>query len=147
MRRGKYAVEVEIDAFYPTGDPSEPCLERATVRWLDEVARRAEKGASPISSPSARNFGPFPRDQIQWIVNSGSKIESKLVNLIVTAKGVSLASPPEVSSSLTLKEAPCPPRPKHSINTWSRAGLELPTAISEGSTHPRSGGRPGDSRP
>ena len=40
VRRGRYAVEV----VYPAGDPSEPCLEPATVRWLDEVARRAEKG-------------------------------------------------------------------------------------------------------
>ena len=44
MRRGRYAVEVEVEVVYPAGDPSEPCLEPATVRWLDEVARRAEKG-------------------------------------------------------------------------------------------------------
>ncbi len=44
VRRGRYAVEVEVDVVYPAGDPSEPCLEPATVRWLDEVARRAEKG-------------------------------------------------------------------------------------------------------
>ena len=42
VRTGRYAVEVEV--VYPTGDPSEACLEPATVRWLDEVARRAEKG-------------------------------------------------------------------------------------------------------
>lgn len=29
---------------YPAGDPSEPCLEPATVRWLDEIARHAENG-------------------------------------------------------------------------------------------------------
>jgi hypothetical protein len=29
---------------YPAGDPSEPCLEPAAVRWLDEVARHAAKG-------------------------------------------------------------------------------------------------------
>ena len=39
VRRGKYAVEVEVDVVYPAGDPSEPCLEPATVRWLDEIAR------------------------------------------------------------------------------------------------------------
>jgi hypothetical protein len=44
VRRGRYAVEVEVDVLYPAGDPSEPCLEPATVRWLDEVARRAEHG-------------------------------------------------------------------------------------------------------
>ena len=44
VRRGRYAVEVEVEVVYPAGDPSEPCLEPATVRWLDEVARRAEKG-------------------------------------------------------------------------------------------------------
>ena len=44
VRRGRYAVEVEVDVVYPAGDPSEPCLEPATVRWLDEVARRAERG-------------------------------------------------------------------------------------------------------
>jgi hypothetical protein len=43
VRRGRYAVEVEVDVVYPAGDPSEPCLEPATVRWLDEIARRAEK--------------------------------------------------------------------------------------------------------
>src|SRR5215470_11887111 len=44
VRRGRYAVEVEVEVVYPSGDPSEPCLEPDTVRWLDEVARRAEKG-------------------------------------------------------------------------------------------------------
>jgi hypothetical protein len=44
VRRGRYAVAVEVDVVYPAGDPSEPCLEPATVRWLDEVARRAEQG-------------------------------------------------------------------------------------------------------
>lgn len=44
VRRGQYAVEVEIEVVYPEDDPSEPCLEPATVRWLDEVARKAEEG-------------------------------------------------------------------------------------------------------
>jgi hypothetical protein len=42
VQRGRYAVEVEVEVVYPADDPSEPCLEPATVRWLDEVARRAE---------------------------------------------------------------------------------------------------------
>ena len=44
VHRGKYAVEVEVEVVYPAGDPSEPCLEPATVRWLDEIARRAKNG-------------------------------------------------------------------------------------------------------
>ena len=34
VQRGRYAVEVEVEVVYPAGDPSEPCLEPATVRWL-----------------------------------------------------------------------------------------------------------------
>lgn len=44
VQRGQYAVEVEVEVVYPADDPSEPCLEPATIRWLDEVARRAERG-------------------------------------------------------------------------------------------------------
>jgi hypothetical protein len=44
VRHGRYAVDVEGDVVYPAGVPFEPCLEPATVRWLDEIARRAEKG-------------------------------------------------------------------------------------------------------
>jgi hypothetical protein len=44
VQRGQYAVELEVEVVYPADDPSEPCLEPATVRWLDEVARRAESG-------------------------------------------------------------------------------------------------------
>jgi hypothetical protein len=44
VQRGQFAVEVEVEVVYPDADPSEPCLEPATVRWLDEVARRAEQG-------------------------------------------------------------------------------------------------------
>jgi hypothetical protein len=42
VQRGDLAVEVEV--VYPPDDPSEPCLEPATVRLLDEIARRAERG-------------------------------------------------------------------------------------------------------
>jgi hypothetical protein len=41
---GRYAIEVDVEVVYPSDDPSEPCLEPATVRMLDEVARRAEQG-------------------------------------------------------------------------------------------------------
>lgn len=44
VQRGRYAVEVEVEVIYPADDPSEACLEPATVRWLDEIARRAEQG-------------------------------------------------------------------------------------------------------
>ena len=44
VQRGRYAVEVEVEVVYPPEDPSEPCLEPKTVRLLDEIARRAEKG-------------------------------------------------------------------------------------------------------
>lgn len=44
VQRGRYAVEVEVEVVYPSEDPSEACLEPATVKWLDEIARRAEQG-------------------------------------------------------------------------------------------------------
>ena len=44
IQRGEYAVEVEVEVVYPTETPEEPCLEPATVRWLDEVGQRAEQG-------------------------------------------------------------------------------------------------------
>ena len=44
VQRGRYAVEVDVEVVYPADDPSEPCLEPATVRMLDEIARRAERG-------------------------------------------------------------------------------------------------------
>jgi hypothetical protein len=44
VQRGRYAVEVEVEVVYPADDPSEACLEPATVRWLAEIARRAEQG-------------------------------------------------------------------------------------------------------
>jgi len=44
LQRGRYAVEVEVEVIYPDDDPSEACLEPTTVRWLDEIAERAEMG-------------------------------------------------------------------------------------------------------
>lgn len=44
VQRGRYAVEIEVEVIYPDDDPSEACLEPATLRHLDEVARRAEAG-------------------------------------------------------------------------------------------------------
>jgi len=33
---------VEVDAIIPDADPSEPCLELATVRWLEDVQAMAD---------------------------------------------------------------------------------------------------------
>ncbi|MCI0638931.1 MAG: hypothetical protein L0Y70_07635 [Gemmataceae bacterium] len=54
VQRGQYAVEVDIEVVYPVDDPSEPCLEPATVRLLDEIARRAAAGDVKY----LRKFGP-----------------------------------------------------------------------------------------
>jgi hypothetical protein len=37
-------VRVEVDAVVPDADPSEPCLEPATLRWLDELQKLADAG-------------------------------------------------------------------------------------------------------
>jgi hypothetical protein len=37
-------VRVEVEAVIPRGDPSEPCLEPETVKFLKEVQERAEAG-------------------------------------------------------------------------------------------------------
>jgi hypothetical protein len=44
VQRGEFAVEVEVDVLYPSEDPAQACLEPDTVRWLDEIARKAEEG-------------------------------------------------------------------------------------------------------
>lgn len=56
VQRGEYAVEVEVEVVYPAEDPSEPCLEPATVRWLDEVARHAEQGDLAFLRKAGRVF-------------------------------------------------------------------------------------------
>ena len=60
VQRGAYAVEVEVEAVYPTEDPSEACLEPATVRWLDEVARKAEEGDVEFLRRAGRLFQAVP---------------------------------------------------------------------------------------
>jgi hypothetical protein len=60
VQRGKYAVEVQIEVVYPIDDPSEPCLEPATVRWLDEIARRAEQGDVAYLRRAGRVFRLVP---------------------------------------------------------------------------------------
>lgn len=44
VQRGQYAVQVEVEVLYPEDDPCGPCLEPATLCWLEEVARKAEEG-------------------------------------------------------------------------------------------------------
>ena len=44
VQRGLYAVALEVEVVYLTDDPTEACLEPATVRWLDEIGQRAEAG-------------------------------------------------------------------------------------------------------
>ncbi len=56
VQRGRYAVEVEVEVVYPVDDPSEPCLEPDMLRWLDEVARRAEAGDLSYLRQAGRVF-------------------------------------------------------------------------------------------
>jgi hypothetical protein len=44
VQRGQYAVEVEVEVIFPVETPHEACLEPQTVRWLDEVAAKAQQG-------------------------------------------------------------------------------------------------------
>jgi hypothetical protein len=60
VRRGDYAVEVEVEVVYPPGDSSEPCLEPATVRQLDEIARRAAQGDLAYLKSVGRVFRAVP---------------------------------------------------------------------------------------
>ena len=56
VQRGRYAVEVEVEVVYPADRPGEACIEPATVRWLDEVARRAEAGDVDFLHTAGRVF-------------------------------------------------------------------------------------------
>lgn len=40
----KYVVAVEVEMVIPVDDPSEPCYEAETVRFLREVQEHAERG-------------------------------------------------------------------------------------------------------
>ena len=39
-----YVVRVEVEAVIPDDDPSEPCLEPQTLRFLDELQTKANAG-------------------------------------------------------------------------------------------------------
>lgn len=58
VQRGDYAVEVEV--VYPIDDPSEACLEPPTVRWLDEVARKAAEGDLDYLRKAGRVYQVVP---------------------------------------------------------------------------------------
>ena len=60
VQRGQYAVELEVDVVFPEDDPSEPCLEPTTLRFLDEVARRAELGDLDYLRRVGRVFQAIP---------------------------------------------------------------------------------------
>jgi hypothetical protein len=40
----RYVVAVEVEMVIPVDDPSEPCYESETVKFLREVKERAERG-------------------------------------------------------------------------------------------------------
>ncbi len=56
VQRGEYAIEVEVELVYPADYPLEACLEPETVRWLDEVARRAGAGDIEFLRTAGRVF-------------------------------------------------------------------------------------------
>ena len=60
VQRGNYAVEVEVEVVYPPEDPSEACLEPDTIRWLDEVASKAEEGDIDFLRQAGRVFQAIP---------------------------------------------------------------------------------------
>ena len=37
-------VRVDVEAIVPDADPSEPCLEPQTIRFLDELQSKADRG-------------------------------------------------------------------------------------------------------
>ena len=60
VQRGQYAVELDVEVIYPADDPSQACLEPATVRWLDEVARKAEAGDVEFLRRAGRLYQAVP---------------------------------------------------------------------------------------
>ncbi len=60
IQRGPYAVEVEIEVVFPAEDPTDACLEPATVRFLDEVSRRAERGDIAYLQSIGRVYQALP---------------------------------------------------------------------------------------
>ncbi len=44
IRGSNFVVRVEVDAIIPEFDSSEPCLEPAAIRFLDDVQDKANRG-------------------------------------------------------------------------------------------------------
>ena len=44
IQTDKYVVAVDVEMVIPADDPSEPCYESETVKYLREVKERAEQG-------------------------------------------------------------------------------------------------------
>jgi hypothetical protein len=75
VQRGQYAVEVEVEVVYSADDPSELCLEPATVRWLDEVARRADAGDLDYLQNVGQVFQAVSRE---WLLAApGGKVATR----------------------------------------------------------------------
>jgi hypothetical protein len=49
-------VRVDADAVIPDADPSEPCLEPATLRWLDDLQKLADAGDVETLSKARDEF-------------------------------------------------------------------------------------------
>jgi hypothetical protein len=60
VQRGDFAVEVEVEVVFPADIPSEACLDPSTVRWLDEVAQKAEQGDIEFLHRAGRVFQAVP---------------------------------------------------------------------------------------
>jgi hypothetical protein len=60
IQRGNYAVEVEVEVVFPADDPTEASLEPDTIRWLDEIARKAEEGDVAFMRKVGRVFQAVP---------------------------------------------------------------------------------------
>jgi len=44
IQSDKYVVAVDVELVIPADDPSEPCYESETIRHLQEVKERADRG-------------------------------------------------------------------------------------------------------
>jgi len=85
LQRGQYAVELEVEVVYPVDDPSEPCLEPKTVRFLDEVAQRAEKGDLAYLRKVGRVFQAIDKvPQLPIIANATTR---RLLSDLAKEKG------------------------------------------------------------
>jgi hypothetical protein len=40
----RFVVAVEVEMVIPPDDPSEPCYESETIRWLKEIEQQAQQG-------------------------------------------------------------------------------------------------------